>query len=88
MDDAYQDFVSKFLSVIDFVAPTRTLIVKSNNKPCFDIDVINAIRNQDKHHKTFKQSGKEAGKGNFKCTKLLLKRVINNKKTLLTRKNC
>ena len=49
VNDAYQDFVTKFLSVIDFVTPTRTLRVKSNTKPWFDIDVLNAIRNRGKH---------------------------------------
>ena len=39
VNDAYQDFLTKFLSVIDFVAPIRTLRVKFNTKPCFDIDV-------------------------------------------------
>ena len=32
VNDAYQDFVKKFLYVIDFVAPIRTLRVKSNSK--------------------------------------------------------
>ena len=33
VNDAYQDFVTKFLSVTDFVAPIRTLRVKSSAKP-------------------------------------------------------
>ena len=72
VNDAYQDFVTKFLSVIDFVAPIRTLRVKSNTK----------ARNRDKHYRKVKHSGKEIGKRNFKCAKLLLQKVINNKKKL------
>ena len=72
VNDAYQDFVTKFLSVIDFVAPIRTLGAKSGTKPWFDIDVLNAIRNSDKHNRKFKQSGKETDKGTFKCANLLL----------------
>ena len=33
VNDAYQGFVTKFLSVTDFVAPVTTLRVKSNAKP-------------------------------------------------------
>ena len=43
VNDAYQDFVTKFLSVIDFVAPIKILRVKSNTKSWCDIDVLNAI---------------------------------------------
>ena len=43
VNDAYQDFVTKFLSVISFVTPIETLKVKSNTKPWFDVDVVNAI---------------------------------------------
>ena len=80
VNNAYQEFVTKSLSVIDFVAPIRTLRVKSNTKPWFDIDVLNAIRNCDKHYRKFKRSGKKIDKGNFKCAKLLFKKVINSKK--------
>ena len=41
----HQEFVTTFLSVINFVAPIRTLRVKSNTKCWFDIDLSNAIRN-------------------------------------------
>ena len=46
-NDAYQEFATKFWSVIDFVAPIRTLRVKYNTKPWFDIKVWGAIRNRD-----------------------------------------
>ena len=39
------DFVTKFLYAVDSVSPIRTLKVKSNTKPWFDIDTLNAIRN-------------------------------------------
>ena len=82
MNDAYQDFVTNFLSVIDFLALVRALRVKSNTKSWFDIDILNTIRNHDKYKKKFKRSGKEIDKRNFKCAKLLLKKIINNKKKL------
>ena len=77
--DDYPDFLTKFSSVIGFVAIVRTLRVKSNTKPWFNIDVLSAIGNRDKHCKKFKQSGKEIHKDSFKCAKLSLKKVINNK---------
>ena len=80
VNNVYQEFVTKLLSVINFVAPIRTLRVKSNTKPWFDIDVLNAIRNCDKHYRKFKRSAKEIDKGNFKSVKLLFKKVINSKK--------
>ena len=42
VNNAYQDFVAQFLSVIDFVTPVRTLRVKSNTKLWFDIGNLNA----------------------------------------------
>ena len=66
MNGAYQNFVTKFLSAFDPVSPIRTIRVKSNTKPWFDIDVLNAIQNCHKHYKKFKQSGRETDKDNFK----------------------
>ena len=89
MSHAYDDFVNKLLSAVDSVSPTRTLRVKSNTKPWFDIYVLNAIWNRDKHYKKFKESGRENGKDNFKYAKGSLKKIINNKKkTLIWGKNC
>ena len=86
VNDVYQDFVTNVLSVIDFIVPVRTLSVKSNTKPWLDIDVLNAIRKRDKHYRKFKRSGKETDKDNFMCAKLLLKKVINNKKNFTLKK--
>ena len=62
-------------------SPIRTSRVKSNTKPWFDIDVLNPIRNHDKHYKKIKQSDKEI-EDNFRYLKLSLKKFINNKKKL------
>ena len=74
MNDACQDIVTNFLSLIDFVTTIGTLRVKSNTKSWFDFDVLNVIQNRDKHYQNFKQLGKEIDKGNFKCKKILLKK--------------
>ena len=82
VNHANQDFVTKFLSAVDSVSPIKTLRVKSNIRPWFDIDVLNAIQNRDKHYKKFKQSGRETDKDNFKYAKLSLKKIVDNKKKL------
>ena len=46
------------------------------------MDVINAIRNRDKHFKKLKRSDKEIDKGSFKCTKLLRKKIKNFEKKI------
>ena len=54
----YQDFFTKFLSAFDSVSTIRTLTVKSYTELWFDIAVLNAFQNRDKHYKKFKQSGR------------------------------
>ena len=43
VNNIYQEFLYKFLSAVDSSAQIRTLKVKSNTKPWFDIDVYYAI---------------------------------------------
>ena len=76
VNDAYQDFATKSLSVVNFVVPIRTLRVKPNIKPWFDIDILNDFLNFYTNYKKYKRSGKEINKSNFKCAKLLLKKTI------------
>ena len=71
-NDVYKGFVTKFSSPVD--SPIRTLRVKSNTKPWFYIDVLNATRNCDKLYKKYEQSYKEINKDNFKYAKLSLKK--------------
>ena len=54
MNEEYQNFVTKILFEVDFVAPIKTLRVKSNTNYWFDIDVLNATGNRDKQYKKFK----------------------------------
>ena len=87
VNHAYQDFITKFLSAVDSVSPIRALRVKSNTKPWFDIDVLNAFRNCDKHYKKFKQSSRETDKDNFKYANLFhLKKLLIIRKSFTLRK--
>lgn len=53
----------------------------------FDIDIY-TVQNCDNHYKKFKQSGKEVDKNNFKYVKLLIKKLLIVRKSLLRRENC
>ena len=70
----YQKFVRRFLPIINFVVLIRTLGVKFNTKPWFDIDILNVIRNGSKHYKKYKRSSKKIDKDNSKCAKLLIQK--------------
>ena len=78
--NVYQNFVNKFLSGVDSVVRIRILRVKFNIKPWFDIDVLNDIRNRDKHYKKFEESDKKNDKGTFKNSKFLLKKLLTIRK--------
>ena len=47
--------------------------------------LINTIRNCDKHYKSFKKSGKETDKHNFKYAKVLLSKILIIRKNFALR---
>ena len=44
VNEAYSDFVSKFMTAIDSICPLRQVRVKTNTKPWFDGNILEAIR--------------------------------------------
>ena len=54
--------------------------MKANSKPWFDSEVVSAIQRQDKLYKKFKHSGLKTDKDNFKVAKMLLQKMILEKK--------
>ena len=80
VNDAYSDFIYRFLGVINFIAPGKKVIVKSNSKPWFDNQIMPAIQRRDKLYKKFKHSGLETDKDNFKVAKMHLQKMILKKK--------
>ena len=78
VNNAYQDYHS--------VAPIQTIRVKTNTKSWLDIEVLNPIRNHDKHYKKLKNQAKKL-KGIILMQNFHLKIIINKKK-LLFEKNC
>ena len=58
-------FVVKFLSEINFVAPIKAQRVKSNTKPWFNIDFLNAIWNREKYYKNSKDHARKLTRAIF-----------------------
>ena len=56
INEAYNDFIQKFMSVIDRVMPIKEKQVKQNSQEWFDGEIANEIKNCDKLFKKFKKS--------------------------------
>ena len=80
VNDAYSDFIYRFVGAIIFTAPAKKIRVKANSKPWFDNQIVSAIQRRDKLYKNFKHSGLETDKDNFKVTKMHLQKMILKKK--------
>ena len=66
VNDAYSDFIYRFVEAINFTARSKKIRVKANSKPWFHNQIVSAIQRRDKLYKTFKHSGLETDKDNFK----------------------
>ena len=80
VNDAYSDFIYRFVGAINFIAPSKKIRVKPNSKPWFDNQIVSAIQRRDKLYKKFKHSGLETDKDNFKVAKMHLQKLILKKK--------
>ena len=65
VNDAYSDFIYRFVGAADLIAPAKKLRVKANSKLWFDSEIVPAIQRLDKLYKNFKHSGLETDKDNF-----------------------
>ena len=64
--------ITKFPSTVYSLARIKTFKVKSNTKPWFGTDVVNAISTRHKRYTKFKQLDKGIDKRKFKYAKVLL----------------
>ena len=87
MNDAYADFVYRFVEAINFISLSRKIRVKVNSKPWFDNQIVSAIQRRDKFYKNFKHSGRETDQDSFKVAKLHLLKMILKKKNLTLKKS-
>ena len=80
INDAYHDFITKLLNIIDKLAPFKQVRVKSNSKPWFDGETLESIRVRDKLRKKYKKSGLKTDFDNFKNAQKQAKQNIKQKK--------
>ena len=80
VNDAYSDFIYRFVDAINFIAPLKKIRVKANSKPSFDNQIVSAIHRRDKLCKKFEHSGLETDKDDFKVAKMHLQKLIPKKK--------
>ena len=57
VNTAYTDLLSKFMSIINKIAPLKQVRLKTNTKPWFDGEILERIRVRDKLRKKYKKSG-------------------------------
>ena len=75
INDAYHDFITKLLNIIDKLAPFKQVRVKSNSKPWFDGETLESIRVRDKLRKKYKKSGLKTDFDNLKNAQKRLSKI-------------
>ena len=55
IDEAYSDFMNKFMNIINTLAPLREIRVKSRTQEWFDGEIAAAIKVRNRNFKTFKK---------------------------------
>ena len=80
MNDAYSDFIYRFVEAINFIAPSKKIRVKANSKPWFDNHIVSAIQRRYKLYKKFRHSDLETDKDNLKVAKTHLQKMIMKEK--------
>ena len=48
VNDAYSDFIYRFVEAINFIAPSKKIRVKANSELWFDNQIVSAIQRRDK----------------------------------------
>ena len=75
VNDAYSDFIHRFVGAINFIAQVKRIRVKSN----LDNQIVTVIKSGI-NYKKFKHSGFETDKDNFEVAKMYLQKMILKKK--------
>ena len=81
MNDAYSDFIYRFVEAINFIAPSKKIRVKANSKPWFDNQIVLAIQRRDKLYKKFKHSCLETDKDNLNKDRAIQFEALENANT-------
>ena len=81
VNKAYLDFITKLITVIDTLCPSKKIRNKGNTKAWFDSEVISIMNKRDYYYyKNFKSSGTETDKDLLKAANISLKNIIQKKK--------
>ena len=80
VNKAYLDFITKLITVIDTLCPSKKIRIKGNTKAWFDSEVISIINKRDDYYKKFKSSGLETDKDLLNTAKISLKNIIQKKR--------
>ena len=80
VNKAYLDFITKLITAIDTLCPSKKRRIKGNTKAWFDSEVISIINKRDNYYKNIKSSGLETDKDFLKAAKISLKNIIQKKK--------
>ena len=82
INEAYNDFIQKIMSVTDNVAPIKERRVKQNSQEWFDGEIADEIKNQDKLFKKFKKSKFHIDKDTYNAARYKVRKMIFNKNRL------
>ena len=80
MDLAYQDFVSKTITIIDNLAPEKKVCVRGASQDWFDNEVHESISDRDKLFSKFKKTRVLVDKQNYNRARNSTQRLIKIKK--------
>ena len=80
VNEAYSDFITKLMGVIDNIAPIKEIRVKGNSKPWFNGSISEAINVRDKLKKKFKKTTQKSDELNFLAAQNQVKKLIKSKK--------
>ena len=84
---AYSDFISKLESVINIVAPIKTVCIRNNTSEWFDGDITKNIHTRDKLCKMFKSTKLHFDEDTYKeAQKAVQSSVPKKKNTFLEQK--
>ena len=80
INEAYNDFIQKIMSVIDKVVPIKERRFKQNSQEWFDGEIADEIKNRDKLFKKFKKSKLHIDKDIYRAARYKVWKIIFNKK--------
>ena len=87
INETYNDFIHKIMSVIDRVAPIKERRVKQNSQKWFDGETSDEIKNRDKLFKKFKKSKLHIDKDIYNAARFKVRKIIFNKRDRFIKKN-